>query len=351
MTPSPLFSFVIACYNTAPYLPKALESVKNQSFRDFEAICFVEESTDDSLAICQAVAEHDTRFKVASAPKSGAVATTRNFGIDHAHGKYLVVLDGDDWITHDMLEKLAMKLDATGEVDVLSFAAITTESEEVDWSTAPRFSNFRSSDTNGVFSGLDAIRRVGKNGGKMNNHTVLSIYRTAFLKEHRLYQKDGLLMEDFEWTPRVWFFASRFAYLDIPFYAYRRRPGSLTTEASSRIIYDLVKELKSLMEFVSEHSIPTDILSIWSNQWLAILYWFMYHPVTSKKISDADRHNALEELFKDNGEKAFLCLAKQTSLPKRLALPFIMLTTKGLYWPAKTFFRHFYYPLIEWRHK
>ena len=248
----PKFTVIIACYNTAPYLPKALESVASQTFRDFEAICYVEESTDESLSICQAMAERDLRFIVVTAPKSGAVSTTRNYGIDHGQGEYLVVLDGDDWIVPDMLEKLAKKLEITGDVDVLSFAAITTETEDVTFSDLPKLTNFRSKDAEGVFTGVEAIRRVGRNGGKMHNQTWLSIYRIAFLRKNQLYQKDGLLMEDFEWTPRVWFFAQRFAYLDEAFYAYRRRPGSLTTMSSSRLIFDLAKELKSLVSHKNE---------------------------------------------------------------------------------------------------
>ena len=53
MNEQPTFTVVIACYNTAPFLGKALGSVAAQTHRDFEAICYVEESTDESLAICR----------------------------------------------------------------------------------------------------------------------------------------------------------------------------------------------------------------------------------------------------------------------------------------------------------
>ena len=236
----PLFTVVLSGYQTEPYLQKALDSVANQTFRDFEVICYVEESTDRSLEICRAMAERDPRFKVASGPKSGAVATTRNYGIDHASGTYLAAIDGDDWLMPDMLEKLAAKLEKTGMVDVLTFAAVSTDREDADPDHAKRFSNFRKADDeDGVFSGLDAIRRSGQNGGAIHNFTWLSVYRVEFLREHRLYQSDGLLMEDYEWNPRVWFFAKRVAFLDRSLYVYRRRPGSLTTEASPRIVMDL----------------------------------------------------------------------------------------------------------------
>lgn len=347
----PLFTVVLSGYQTEPYLQKALDSIASQTFRDFEAICYVEESTDRSLEICQAMAERDPRFKVATGPKSGAVATTRNYGIDHASGQYLSVLDGDDWLMPDMLEKLAEKLEKTGPVDVLTFAAATTESEDVDPDTARRFTNFGQSDGNGVFSGLDAIRRTGRNGGSIHNFTWLSIYRIAFLREHQLYQTDGLLMEDCEWNPRVWFFAKRVAYLDQTLYIYRRRPGSLTTETSPRIILDLARQFRSLAAFAGSHDLPDDILSIWSNQWFSMLFWFMFHPVTSRKISDADRKSALDILFDERGMDLFMRLGARTSRPKRMALPLIRLAAKGFLFPAKFYFRCLYYPLLARRGK
>ena len=351
MKDKPLFTVVLSGYQTEPYLQKALDSVAGQSFRDFEVICYVEESTDRSLELCQAMADRAPRFKVATGPKSGAVATTRNYGIDHASGQYLVALDGDDWLAPDMLEKLADKLKQTGPVDVLSFAAVSTESDEVDWDHASELSNFKPADEQDVFTGLEAVRRTGRNGGSMNNYTWLSIYRVEFLREHRLYQSDGLLMEDYGWTPLVWFFAKRFAYLDRRLYAYRRRPGSLTTEESSRILFDLARQFQSLASFAEDHEVPRDVMTIWSNQWISVLIWFMFHPISSRKISDSDLIRALRELFEGEGKARFLRILSRTSCPKRIAKPLLLLAAKGHPLLAKLYFQRFYYPLIEHKSK
>ena len=349
MTDTPKFTIILSGYQTAPYLPKALDSIARQTFTDFEAICYVEESTDNSLEICRELASKDARFKVVSAPKSGAVATTRNYGIGHAAGEYMVAVDGDDWIAEDMLENLASKLASTGPVDVLAFVAVSTADEDVDMKTAPRLTNFRPSDENGVFSGVDAIRRAGRNGGQMRNYTWLNAYRTEFLRESGIRQSDGLLMEDMESTPRIWFAAKRFAYLDKVLYVYRRRPNSITTESSARLVSHLAQQVRSLVAFAAAQAIPADILSIWSNQWLSVLYWFMFHPVSSRKIADSDRKEALAILFKDNGKAAFRRLAVRASLPKRIALPLVFLAAAGIQFPAKFFFRRLYYPLLSIR--
>ena len=349
MTDTPKFTVILAGYQTAPYLPKALGSIAEQTFTNFEAICYVEESTDDSLAICRAVAEKDARFNVISAPKSGAVATTRNYGIDHAKGEYLVVLDGDDWIRLDMLERLADKIEEIGPVDVLAYAAVTTESETVDLSTASRISNFKASDANEKFSGIEAIRRSGRNGGSIWNYTWLNAYRTAFLRAARIHQTDGVLMEDMESTPRIWFAAQTFAYLDEALYIYRRRPNSLTTERSGRIAIDTARQFRSLSNFADTREIPADIVQIWSNQWLSVLYWFLFHPVTSRKISDGSRTRALNTLLAEYGVTKFKRIVSFASMQKRLASFFVILAWRGWQFPAKFFFRKIFYPLAEHR--
>lgn len=349
MNNSPKFTVVLAGYETEPYLPTALESISRQTFTDFEVICFVEESTDKSLEICQAMAERDSRFKVVSGPKTGAASTTRNYGIDHANGEYLVFIDGDDWLSNKMLEKLLEKLQGTGPVDVLAFTAISTEKDDVDWERNAKYTNFRAKDAEGVFSGLDAIRRVGSYGGGMNNYTWLCIYRVAFLREHHLYQTPGILMEDMESTPRIWFFAKTFAYLDEALYVYRRRPNSVMTQASARIIGDLAQQILSLITFIESHEIPDDILTIWCNQWLAIFFWLMFHPVSSQKIPDAERKQALNAILRSKAKATFKRMVARASMPKRIALPLIQLAAQGFQFPAKFYFRKIYYPLVARR--
>ena len=350
MSPSPRFSIVIACFQTEPYLKKALDSFASQSFHDFEAICYVEESTDGSLTICNKYAACDTRFTLVSAPKSGAVSSTRNFGVEHARGDYLVFLDGDDWLADDMLGELSNRLSECGDVDVMAFAMTSTTKDEVEWDRGSGWiTNFRPEDEHTVFTGLDAIRKAGRNGGSMHNYTVMCVYRTTFLRECSLLQKPGRIMEDFEWTPRVWYHAKRFAYVHRSFYAYRRRPGSLTTEASSRAVSHLAEHFNTLAQFASECRPPQDIMAIWSNQWLSVLYWFLFHPVTSRKVSDRDRREAIRALFAGGGKDRFLAIATHASKPKRIAAKFLLLAVHGWILPARLFFRCLYYPLAAHR--
>lgn len=349
MSGTPEFTVILAGYQTETYLPESLASVAGQTFRDFEAICYVEESTDRSLDVCREQARKDPRFKVATAPKSGGVGSTRNYGIDHAAGEYLVVLDGDDKLSVHLLEELDAKLKQIGPVDVLAFAAVTVPDGETGPEHMSLLTNFRAEDEADVFTGVEALRRAGRNGGQFRAYTWLCAYRTEFLRQHKFYQSVGLRMEDFEWAPRVWFAAERFAYIDEVFYVYRRRGNSLTTESSSVLVFDQAQQLRSLLEFVEGQKIPGDLLQIWSNQWLASLFWFLFHPVSSGKISNADRKKALSILLAPPGAERLRKLAARASRPKRMAIPLLQLAAKGLVLPSQLYFRLLYYPLNELR--
>ena len=342
---SPRFTVVVSAHQTEPWLPQAISSVEAQTFRNFEAILYVEESTDASLAICQDATARDPRFRIATGLESGGGGTFRNHGIRHAAGDYLVFLDGDDWLAPGLLSALDARLRQDAPLDVLAFAGVSTQTGETDWNVSARLSNFRAGDAGGVFSGLDAIRRSGRNGGSFLAYTWLNAYRTAFLRERGLFQKEGRILEDFEWMPRVWFAAERFAYIDEAFYAYRRRPGSLTTEASPRVAGHVSENIRSLLAFAHSRSVPGDILSIWANQWLAVLYWFLFHPVTSRKIPDTVRRKALSALLAGDGAVRLRELVARASLPRRLAWPLVRLAERGFQLPAKLYFRRLYYPL------
>ena len=349
MSDSPKFTIVLVGYQSEPYLPAALESISKQTLADFEAICFVEESTDKSLEVCQAMVDRDPRFSVVTGPRSGAASTARNYGIDHARGEYLVFIDGDDWVSTEMLEKLDKKLQATGPIDVLAFNALSTEKNYVNWEQEKKITNFRKWDAEGVFSGFDAIRRIGSYGGSINNYTWLNAYRVAFLREHGLYQKPGLLMEDMEYMPRICFSAKTFAFLDEALYVYHRRPNSMMTQTSPRLVGDMAQQVLSLISFVKNHKVPEDILKIWSNQWLSVFFWLMFHPVSSNKIPDVERKQALNIILANDGAKMFKQMVARASMPKRLSLPLVLLAAKGIQFPAKMYFQQLYYPLVERR--
>lgn len=103
---APFISVIIPVYNTAAYLPACLDSLLNQTFTDWEAICVNDGSKDDSLAILQQYAAKDTRFRIINQDNTG-VSAARNHGLAAASGVYVTMVDSDDVLPPMALSHLA----------------------------------------------------------------------------------------------------------------------------------------------------------------------------------------------------------------------------------------------------
>ena len=86
-------SVVIPCFNHAHYLPFAIDSLRNQTYHDWEAIIVDDGSTDETAAVSQRF--KDRRIRYVYQDNLG-LAAARNIGIRLAFGEYLVFLDADD---------------------------------------------------------------------------------------------------------------------------------------------------------------------------------------------------------------------------------------------------------------
>ncbi len=91
----PEISVIIPILNSASTLERCLESVRSQSFSDWEALCVYDDSHDDSKEIIAKVAREDTRFVFVQG-RNINLAAARNDGIKAAKGKYIFFLDSDD---------------------------------------------------------------------------------------------------------------------------------------------------------------------------------------------------------------------------------------------------------------
>ena len=95
-----MVSMIVPVYNSEKTLSRCIDSILNQTYRDFELILLNDGSTDTSGEICDAYAKRDSRVRVVHKENTG-VSDTRNRRIDLARGEYLQFLDSDDWITPD----------------------------------------------------------------------------------------------------------------------------------------------------------------------------------------------------------------------------------------------------------
>lgn len=100
----PLVSVIVPAYNVGPYVRDTLNSVLEQTYSNWECIIVNDGSTDNTRQVIEAFIAQDPRFKLIDIPNSG-VCVARNTAVDHAHGTYILPLDGDDKIADTYIER------------------------------------------------------------------------------------------------------------------------------------------------------------------------------------------------------------------------------------------------------
>lgn len=134
----PLVSVIIPVYNLEDYVGRAIESLRAQTFGDFEAVIVDDGSTDDSAEAISEAAGDDLRFVTVHKSNEG-VSAARRTGLERARGRYVCFLDGDDWWEPDFLERMTSAA-AGGECDIVcceGYIRVCAGYRTVVWSRQP----------------------------------------------------------------------------------------------------------------------------------------------------------------------------------------------------------------------
>lgn len=99
------YSIIIPVYNTQKYLKKCIDSVLEQSFKDFEIVIINDGSVDDSELIINNYLKEHKNIKYIKQENKG-LSLARNIGVENSEGEYILFLDSDDYINKDLLSKL-----------------------------------------------------------------------------------------------------------------------------------------------------------------------------------------------------------------------------------------------------
>lgn len=125
----PAISLIIPIYNVANYLTRTLESVKNQTFKDFEVICVNDGSSDNSAVIAKSFADTDERFRLINQENTG-LSGARNTGLKNARGEYIMFLDGDDYM-HKQCVEIALNAIKKAQTDICVFDYTKVSTQDV----------------------------------------------------------------------------------------------------------------------------------------------------------------------------------------------------------------------------
>lgn len=226
-------SVIVPIYNVEKYLSECLNSILFQEFTGtYEIICINDGSTDNSFKILKSFEKENNKIKIINCKNNG-LSAARNIGILNSVGEYLLFLDSDDYLKcKEAFEIMYLEI-KKNDLDFISF------NFEYD---------FENKSKNYIMKRNKVIKNKIMNGRKLYELEIMTksftpivwnkLYKREVLMSNNLLFYEGIIHEDSEFTPKIYFLSKKVKFLDIPLIMYRQREGSITNNKNIKKIND-----------------------------------------------------------------------------------------------------------------
>ncbi len=247
----PLISVIVPIYNVEKYLPKCVESILAQTYKNLEIILIDDGSPDNCGALCDEYMLKDNRIRVIH-KKNGGLSSARNAGIDICSGEYLAFIDSDDFVSPYFVEILYQGIqkydsDISSIEKVLSFC---DGDEDIC-----RMSDNASDCTMREISPREAIRLMLYQ--LIPTGIPLRLYKRKIFESIRF--PIGYLHEDTATSHKLYMEAKRVTLVDAKIYAYRYRENGIvrmkftpakmiSTVIGQELVHDITEYDETLRE-------------------------------------------------------------------------------------------------------
>ncbi len=234
------YSFIVPVYNTEKFLKKCLDSLVNQTYKDFEIIVVNDGSTDKSSNI---ISKYQKKYKniIVIDKENEGLSMARNRGVQKSSGKYIIFVDSDDYVSNKLLEEVDKKI---YDNDILRFQ-IATEDEEYTKINEYHEEGFES------MCGYDAFKYLS------SYHFVepawCYVIRRDYYIENKFSFKKNVYHEDFGLIPHVIYKARKVKSIDFIGYYYIQRNGSIMNnndyKKTVKKAFDMLEQYKTMRLF------------------------------------------------------------------------------------------------------
>ncbi len=289
------FSIIIPVYNVEKYIKKCLQSLKDQTFEDFEALIVNDESKDGSLSIINEFANSDNRFKVINKKNEGP-GIARNAALKDIKGKYVLFVDPDDYINPETLQLLKEQFDKTN-AQVIQF-------------------DYRKVYENSIKAELSTLKNVNDNSfynynsfknKDLSNYRLMvwdKAYKSDFIRDNKIEFAPNYHAEDHIFSLKTLFLADKIFYINKYFYNYLTRMNSSSNKKSSNnfCIFD---NIKLIQEFLDENKFSYKFNKEFSLYKTTVLKWHY------NAISDEDKQPYLNKCQEVLSKKDYQGLYKK----------------------------------------
>ena len=216
----PDISVVMSCYNAEKELPKAIRSVLDQTFSNYEFIIIDDGSTDKSLKVIRDYASQDNRIRVYKNDANLGLAASLNKGIEISRANYIARMDADDFSLPDRLSIQFNFMKKNPKVDILGSAVlINRKNGEQKIKTCPEYHE-------------EIIKRVFRK--PLLFHPTALIKKSVYFK-HGFYNVDRRWAEDADLWYRI-FDNVNFHNLQVPLLEYNVKSNLTYSQAKQNLL-------------------------------------------------------------------------------------------------------------------
>lgn len=261
----PKVSVIIPIYNVEKYIERCARSLFEQTLDDIEYIFIDDCSPDKSIKILKDVLrgypKRLNQVQIVNMPQNSGQAMVRNAGLKHATGDYVIHCDSDDWVEHNIFEKLYFKaIESGADIVVCDFyyeKADRVETEHIEAVTPPH----------------ECLKSLK---GSVMYTTWNRLVKRQLIVDSGVYFVPGINYgEDLCFMLQVYFYAQKIEYINKPLYHYNRtNEMSIVHSASNtEIIEQMMKCYDYLEAFFYRKNFPLKLTKAKINlrdRWLSI---------------------------------------------------------------------------------
>ncbi len=242
----PKFSIIVPVYNVADYLKKCLDSIVNQTYKDYEVIVVNDGSNDNSLQIIK-----EYPFTIINQKNQG-LSSARNNGAKKARGEYLIFLDSDDYWNKDLLKEINKSLKNNPDIVRFQIQEVYENSSNIiQYKEIP----FEEKDGKKAFELISKYHFV-------ENAWCYAIKRDYYNKQKFKFSP-GKIHEDFGLIPLVIIKADKVNSIDYIGYNYLQRTGSimnsLNYEKTKKKVSDMYELYQNLIQEINKTNLNSQV--------------------------------------------------------------------------------------------
>lgn len=283
----PIISIIVPIYNVEKYLPKCIDSILNQTFKEFELILVDDGSLDNSGRICDEYSKKDKRIRVIH-KENGGVSSARNVGVESSLGNYIGFVDPDDYIDKYMYQKMIdMCTIKNADIAICKFV------REINGQISEAKDGFYIRELDNV----EGLRECFK--GILYRHSLCNkLFKKKCFEGIRF--PEGRIHEDLSTTYRLLANSNKSVYINYSGYIYVKRENSILTSTFNEKRLQAFEGWKEILEFMLSkyYKLDNEVIAAFTYACIDNIYYII------NQVKDYNKQkeyiNIIKCILKDN---------------------------------------------------